>query len=105
MAKRRYREPEPLADILKPVMRGIRPAKRDPIGQVREIWPEVVGSQAAQRSRVASCREGELVIEVSSAALRQHLAVFRREEILRAIRESLPGIHLETLKCRVSGGF
>ena len=95
----------PLADLLRSEMRGIRPKKRDPIGPVREIWPEVVGAAAAKRSRVASCREGELIIEVSSAALRQHLAVFRREEILAAIRKSLPEIRLESLKCRVSGGF
>jgi hypothetical protein len=94
-----------MADLLRPMMRGIRPGKRDETGRVREIWPDVVGFAAAKRSRVASCREGELVVEVASAALRQHLAIFRREEILKSIRERLPEARLESLKCRVSGGF
>jgi len=102
---RPYREPVPLADALRPLMRGIRPAKRAGVERVKEVWPAVVGAAAAKRTRVAACKDGELLIEVSSAALRQHLSVFQREEILRGLRERLPELSIESLKCRVSGGF
>ena len=102
---RAYREPVPMADALRPLMRRIRPAKRAEVERVREVWPSVVGAAKAQRSRVAAWRDGEVLIEVSSAALRQHLSVFQREEILRGLRERLPELRIESLKCRVSGGF
>lgn len=94
-----------MADVLKPLMRGIRPAKKDMTEEIRSVWAQVVGSAASKKSRVAGFRDGELVIDVSSSALRQHLSVFRREEILTALRQHLPEIRLDSLKCRVSGGF
>ncbi|MHC4953213.1 MAG: DciA family protein [Planctomycetota bacterium] len=100
-----YREPAALADIVQPILRGMRPKKRDPAARIREVWESVVGAASAKRSRVAACRDGELVIDVSSAALRQHLAVFRHEEVVGALKKALPDVQIDRLKCRVSGGF
>jgi len=82
-------------------MRQLRPKKADPLAAVRAVWPELVGEATAKRSRLASLKDGELTVDVASAALRQHLSVFRREEILGALRE----IGVERLRCRVSGGL
>jgi hypothetical protein len=94
-----------MGDLLRPVLRGMRPVKRDAADQIRSAWPAIVGEGAARRSRVVACRDGELLIEVSSAALRQHLSVFLREDILSGLRKHLPELEVDSLKCRVSGGF
>ena len=94
-----------MAELLKPVMRGIRPPRRDPAEAVRAVWGSVVGEKTASRARVAAYREGELIVEVSSAALRQHLSVFRRDEILEGLRAALPETPISGLKCRVAGGL
>ena len=95
----------PLADVLRPVLRGMRPAKQDAIDRVRRVWGTVVGDATARKSRLVSCRDGELLVEVPSAALRQHLSVFRREEVLAALQKRLPDLSIQSLKFRVSGGF
>ncbi|MHC4449072.1 MAG: DciA family protein [Planctomycetota bacterium] len=99
--KQPYREPLPLDEIIPGLMRQLRPKKADPLTAVRAVWPELVGEATAKRSRLASLKDGELTVDVASAALRQHLSVFRREEILGALRE----IGVERLRCRVSGGL
>ena len=105
MARKPYREPAPMAEILKPVLRGIRPARRDPAEQVRAVWASVVGQKTAGRTRVTTLREGELIVEVSSAALRQHLAVFRRDEVLEALRQALPETPVTAIRYRVAAGL
>jgi hypothetical protein len=95
-----YREPEPMADIVPGVLRGLRPKANDPLLEVRNLWPALVGEATARRCRLIALKDGELTIEVASAALRQHLSVFRRAEILRGLAEA----GVKRLRCRVSGG-
>jgi len=105
VTKKPYREPVSMADVLKPVMRGIRPKRRDPTEKLRSVWASVVGEKTASRTRVAAVIDGEVVVEVSSAALRQHLGVFLCEEILQDLRAALPDARITGLKCRVVGGL
>ena len=94
-----------MSEILKPVLRGMRPPRRDPTESVRGVWSAVVGEKIARRTRVCALRDGELVVDVSSAALRQHISVFNCEEILDALRQALPETRITGLKCRVAGGL
>jgi hypothetical protein len=95
-----YREPAPLDEIVPGVLKGAcRKASPGGLSKVRELWPGAVGEAAARRSRPLSLNDGELTIEVASAALRQHLSVFRRKEILEALRPA----GVSSLRCKVSG--
>lgn len=49
-------------------------------------WPEIVGSQLAQRTRAVGLAGGRLFVVCHGSALRQELA-FHKREILRRFRE------------------
>lgn len=45
------------------------------------LWPEVVGSAAAQRSRAVSWQAGRLIVEVDGPAWTQQLTFLKRDII------------------------
>ena len=55
-------------------------------------WNEITDRQLAEHTRAVSFRQGIFVVECTSATLRQELTLFRKEELLLRLRESLPGV-------------
>lgn len=98
--RRPYREPSPLGDILPGLMRGLRPKRDDPLEKLRGAWEAAAGASTAARARLAGFRDGVVLVESASAALRQHLSLFRREEILAALRAAVPDVRIDDLRCR-----
>jgi predicted nucleic acid-binding Zn ribbon protein len=55
-------------------------------------WREAAGQEFCQQTRVTAFRKGVLQIDVDSAALLQELSVYRKRELLAALRQVEPGI-------------
>lgn len=94
--------PERVGDILARAMReaGLRKPSGGP--DLDAVWREVAGEDVAANSRVASIRRGIMTIEVFSAPLRQELEIYRRDELLRALRDRLGGAGPERLAFRLA---
>ena len=101
MRGKRYNEPSPLKEVLPGVLRGIKPSRSSPVGRVRVIWADVVGTEAASRTHVMSLENGVLQVQVSSAALKHHLSTFQAEEVLSKLREKLGGPTVRSVRYRV----
>ena len=101
MKRRKSPEPVPVGEILPELLRGIRASRRGPAEKVRAIWPHIAGEAVARRCRIAGCEDGVVTVEVASAALKHDLATFRREALLRDLREKLPGLALRDLRFKV----
>jgi predicted nucleic acid-binding Zn ribbon protein len=93
--------PEGLGEILARALKeaGVRGPSRD--SSLDDAWREVVGEDVARHSRVSSLRKGILTVEVFSAPLREELEVYRREELLRALRGRLGGVGPDRLSFRL----
>ena len=72
--------PEPIADVLSRVLKGVRPATRR--GGIADTWAEVAGEELGTSTRPATLKAGVLTVEVSSTALLAELNGFRRTELL-----------------------
>lgn len=55
-------------------------------------WREAAGHDFCQQTRVTGLKKGVLSVEVQSAALLQELSVYRKRELLLALRKAEPGI-------------
>jgi len=55
-------------------------------------WREAAGEEFCLRTRVTGLKKGVLSVEVDSAALLQELSVYRRKELLFALRQKEPTI-------------
>lgn len=69
--------------------------------RVVAAWREAVGSESFARTRVVSFLRNVLSVEVDSAALLQELAVYRKRELLQALRRVEASI--SEVKFRVGG--
>ena len=103
MKPRRRRNPDPtsLRELVPGVMKGMRGAAGPSVGRVREVWPKILGSKLAARTRVTRLKGGTLTVEVASAALKHDLATFRREEVLQGLKERLPEFAITRVNYRV----
>jgi len=102
MKERRDSVPEALSEIIGRALReaGIRrPTGGSP---VEEAWRDVAGEDVARHSRVASFRAGVMTVEVFTAPLREELQVYRRDELLRALRSRLGGAGPDRLHFRLA---
>ena len=101
MRGKRYVEPSPLKEVLRGVLKGLKPSSNSPVGRVRAAWVEIVGPEAASRTRVTGLESGVLQVQVSSAALKHHLSTFQAEEVLSKLRERLGGPIVRSVRYRV----
>lgn len=97
-----YQEPMALGDLVPGVLGGMKPKRDDRLRRLRAAWPQVVGPQAAERTRLVAFDQGVLRVDVASAALKHDLATFRREEILAALEKRLGGGRIRAVQYRVS---
>lgn len=99
--KRRKSDPASLRQLVPGVLRGLRGPSTGPVARVREVWPEVVGSAVAARTRVATVEGGRVRVEVASAAVRHDLATFRANDVLKGLRERLPELKIRDVSYRL----
>jgi hypothetical protein len=98
--KFRRADPVALSEILPGVLRQVRPRK-NPIDKIRKVWAEVVGPEAAPRTRPLALEQGVLQVEVASAALKHHLSTFRAEEVLEGLRLRLEKVRITQVRYRL----
>jgi predicted nucleic acid-binding Zn ribbon protein len=102
MPDRRQSVPEALGEILDRAMKeaGLRrPPSSSPL---EDAWREIVGEDVARHCRLSGVRRGVLTVEVFSAPLREELQVYRRAELLRALRARLGGAGPDHLSFRLA---
>lgn len=103
MSKRKVvGDPAPIQDVLPSVLRGLKGTVSGPVEQVRQAWAAVVGPEAANRTRVAAVENGRVRVEVASAALKHDLATFRSAEVLKGLKERVPGLGIREVSYRVA---
>ena len=75
MVSKRPRQKEPIhiGRTLKRVMQQVDPKPDPAIAQLQQLWPEIVGDEAADNSRPASVLNGVLTVFVSSSVWIQQL--------------------------------
>jgi hypothetical protein len=97
----RDKGPERIGEILPRILAesGLLPENRQ--REIEKVWNTVAGPQTAGHTRVISFRSGRLTVGVDSAPLRQELEVFRREELLKALREVMKGVCVEEIRFRL----
>ena len=74
--------------VLKQSGIGADPAHRRAVA----AWREAAGHEFCQQTRVTGLRKGVVQVEVDSAALLQELSVYRKRELLLALRRVDAGI-------------
>jgi predicted nucleic acid-binding Zn ribbon protein len=79
-------EAEGLSSILSRCLKMNRIRERLEGGSIFAAWPEIVGESLAASTRPVRLAGGILTVEVASAPLLQELSMFRRSEILEAVR-------------------
>jgi hypothetical protein len=99
--KRPYGQPRAVGDILRGVLRGLSAPDSGEAGQVRALWPEIVGNVTAAKTRIGALEDGTLTVEVESSALKHHLSTFLSGEILEALGKKLPGLRIRSIRYRV----
>ena len=90
----------PVSEIVPGVLKQVRP-RGDPIGKIRGIWAEIVGPDAAPRTRPLGIEQGVLLVEVASAALKHHLSTFLAREVLDRLQKRLPDVRIRQVKYRL----
>ena len=72
-----------VAAVLKQNGIGGDPALRRAVA----AWREAAGGEFCEQTRVTGLKKGVLSVEVDSAALLQELSVYRKKELLQALRQ------------------
>jgi predicted nucleic acid-binding Zn ribbon protein len=98
-----YREPRSIREFLPAVFRRLHAPGGARLERLRRLWVEVAGPETASRTRLLSLEGGVLTVGVESSALKHDLATFRREELLRRLREGAPDVALRELRFRAGG--
>ena len=103
MSRRRdVGDPAPIQELLPAVLRGLKGTATGPIEQVRQAWAALAGPEVASRTRVAALENGRVRVEVASAALKHDLATFRNADLVRGLKERLPGLGIRDVSYRVA---
>ncbi len=55
-------------------------------------WRDAAGAEYCEQARATSLKKGVLTVEVDSAALLQELSVYRKKDLLHALRRAEPSI-------------
>ncbi len=95
------REPEHLSRILERVLMDAGFGRRDAVAGFVRAWREVVGAEIGNHTGIQGFRAGVLTVTVDSAPLCQELELFRKEELLGALRERVRDGYLQDLRFRL----
>ncbi len=95
------RGPEALGDILKRVLRESGFADRKSGDEITEVWREIAGPETGSHTSIYAFRSGIVTVAVDSAPLCQELDLFRKEELLDALRQKVRGSYVRELRFRL----
>ena len=97
----RLAEGPPVRDLVARVLKEAGVGSDPRLRRAVAAWRDAVGSESFEQSRVTGLARGVLTVEVDSAALHQELAVYRKRELLTALRRLEPTI--SDVRFRVAG--
>lgn len=98
---RRGGNPEPMAEVLKRVMRQPVFSVRRRRSRIAVIWEVAAGPELAAETRPAAIRKGQLIVDVRAAGLLHELQGFRRDELLGRVMEQDTSGRIHGLKFRL----
>ena len=101
MTGRSERKPERISEILPRVLKEAGFGRRSRTDELARAWSDVAGPEVAKYTIVDGFKAGRLTVAVKAAPLFQELETFRKEELLRGLRERLAGLNLEELRFRL----
>lgn len=101
MSNFRSRDPKQLGDVLGELfaLRGY--ARLHAAGELQAVWDDALGESARGRTRLGDVRRGVLTVTVDHPALLEELSVFRKAELLEALRASAKGSTINDLRFRI----
>jgi len=101
MSNLRPRDPKLLGDVLGELfaLRGY--ARLRAAGDLQTVWDAALGDSARGRTRLGEVRRGVLTVIVDHPALLEELSVFRKAELLEAIRAAAGGSTINDLRFRI----
>jgi predicted nucleic acid-binding Zn ribbon protein len=97
----KHRGAEHLSRIIERVMKESGLVGRNSSADLLEVWREVVGPDTGSRTSIHSFRSGVVTVAVSSAPLCQELELFRKEELLDALRAKYRARYVQDLRFRL----
>ncbi len=97
----RNRDPEHLSRIIERFMKESGLARRDTGEELRAAWREVVGPETGSHTSIHGFRQGVVTVAVDSAPLYQELDVFRKVELLDALRAKYRDRYVQELRFRL----
>ncbi len=97
----RDRGPEHLSRIIERFMRDTGLAGKNTGAELLAAWREVAGPEAGGHTNIRSFRSGVVTVAVDSAPLCQELELFRKEELLNALRLRYRDHYVSDLRFRL----
>jgi predicted nucleic acid-binding Zn ribbon protein len=97
----RNRGPEHLSRIIERFMKDAGLARKNTGAELLAAWREVVGPETGSHTSIYGFRSGVVTVAVDSAPLCQELELFRKEELLTALRERYRDSYVQDLRFRL----
>ena len=101
MANPHRRGPRALSDVLGELFTVRGYGRLQTSGDLERAWNCAVGEPYCQETRVAELRRGVLSVTVAHSTLLEELAVFRKAEILQALRAGPLGTAITDIRFRI----
>ena len=99
--KGRDRDPEHLCRIIERYMKESGLARRASGEDLRVAWREVIGPETGSHTSIHGFRKGVVTVAVDSAPLYQELDLFRKVELLDALRARYRADYVQELRFRL----
>jgi predicted nucleic acid-binding Zn ribbon protein len=93
--------PEHLSRILDRVLRDAGLAGKNSGAEILAAWREVAGPETGSHTSIYGFRAGVVTVAVDSAPLCQELELFRKEELLGALRARYRDRYVQDLRFRL----
>lgn len=98
----RNKGPEHLSQIIERVLKDAgMTGKKNSGAELLAAWRDVAGPAAASQTSIYGFRSGVVTVSVSSAPLCHELELFRKEELLNALRVRYRDQYVQDLRFRL----
>ena len=97
----RAKGPERVGDILERVLKESGILDRQQEEDLVQAWKDVAGEDVAEYATIHSFRGGVVTVGVMAAPLLMELERYRKEELLKGLRERLRGVFVAELRFRL----
>mgnify|MGYP000334503123 CR=1 FL=1 len=95
------RQPQKAGDLAKRTLKDLGVGKRGKSGRIQAAWLSAAGETLAAQTRPVHVAGNVLTVEVASSALMSELAGFRKNELVKKIRENFPEIAVLDIRFRI----